>query len=601
MVSEGNMTTMRFCVLITIAVILIGNVGVANAAVKDLKIDNSPVRFAIIGDRTAQHVPGVYEEIVAEIEAMEPDFVMTVGDAIEGYTADTLTLKNQWDDYLSIIKPLTMPIYLTPGNHDITTDAALGMYREKAGEPYYSFNVKNYHFIVLDVSRQEASNPLPKEEFDWLIKDLQTHRDAAQTLVFYHKPFWYDTIVMGKPDTLHSLFVANGVDAVFNGHLHTYFSAKIDGILYTALGSSGGIIDAVPSDLDYHFTWVTVDDKGISIAPIKKGSVKQWDIVTASEEHVVDDIAKNNMNFTSAALVGSDLKVSDMNVNNRTAKLNLKNSSNQVFSDTLRWQIPDGWTINPSSEQISVAPGENKEIEFKVNSTGNLYPLPTVTARFPYAEKKTIPVSRDLRIAREAVAPLVARPPMRSPEIDGKIDDTFWCCSQSKLFNPNGGETAVESTYFYFVHTPEYLYIGVHCLESDMNALKADVKDHDGAVYGEDCVGFFLQPNCQIDTAYQIYFNPNGVAFDQKIYKGSLGYFEGDKSWNGEYLAKTYLGDKYWDIEIQIPFAQFGVTGDLGKSFGLNFLRKQKRLNASGDWQIPIDYDPKTFGILLLN
>lgn len=592
------MTTRRFCILF-IAVILTGCFGVTKAAVTDLKLDNSPVRFAIIGDRTAQHVPGVYEEIVAEIEAMRPDFVMTVGDAIEGYTADTLTLKSQWDEYFSILKPLTMPIYLTPGNHDITTDAALGMYREKAGEPYYSFNLKNYHFIVLDVSRQEASNSLPKAELDWLIKDLQTHRDAAQILVFYHKPFWYDTIVMGKPDTLHSLFMANGVDAVFNGHMHSYFSAKIDGVLYTSVGSSGGIIDAVPSDLDYHFTWVTIDDKGITIAPIKKGSVKQWDIVSASEEHAVDDITRNNMNFTRAAPVWMNPMTGNLTIDNLHAvKLELKNNSDQTLDDTLRWQIPDGWTITPLLEHVSIAAGESNEIEFNVNSIGNLYPLPVVTARFPYAENKTIPISRDLRIAREAVASLVAWPPR---EIDGKVDDGFWCCVQDKLFSPEGGEAAIESTCFYFAHNPDNLYIGVHCLESDMNALKADIKEHDGAVYGEDCVGFFLQPICQIDTAYQIYFNPRGVAFDQKIYKGSLGYFEGDKSWNGDYLAKTYLGDNYWDIEIQIPLAQFGVTGDLGKSFGLNFLRKQKRLNASADWQVPIDYDPKTFGILLFN
>ena len=583
----------RFYISMATIIILAVTAGIVNAVPHDLTLNNPPIRFAVIGDRTDHATPGVYEEIVAEIENMKPDFVITVGDAIQGYTTDTLTLKSEWDEYLSIIRPLTMPIYLTPGNHDITYDAALPIYCEKAGEPYYSFNVRNCHFIVLDVTRQEASNQLPEDEMEWLIKDLQSHMNAAQTLVFYHKPFWYDSIVMGKPDTLHSLFKSYGVDAVFNGHLHTYFSTKIDGIQYTALGSSGGIIDAVPSDLDYHFTWVTIDDKGISIAPIKKGSIKPWDIVSASEEHVVDDISKNNMNFTSAAIVGGDLKV-----NNSAVKLELKNKSDQTFNDTLRWQIPDGWEIGPSSEQISIPPGESKEIEFRINSTGKLYPLPVITTHFPYAEKKTIPVSRELRIARMAMA----QPKMfRSSSIDGKVDSNSWCCPQINLIGPDGGKSAVEPTRFYFSHYRDTLYIATHCTESNMKALKADVKEHDGPINGEDCVGFFIQPNLQIDTAYQIYFNPNGISFDQKIYIGNLGYYTGDKTWDGIYTAKTYLGDDYWDIEIIIPLSQFDVTGKDGEKFGLNFLRKQKRLNTSGAWQIPVDYDPKTFGILHLN
>ena len=128
----------------------------------------APVRFAIIGDRTGDHMPGIYEQIVAEVERMKPDFVLTVGDMIEGYTADTNRLNQQWGEYKSMISKLSMPIYFTPGNHDITTDAALGTYQKQIGKPYYSFDIGGIHFIILDNSRWDSSKDLPKEQLDWL-------------------------------------------------------------------------------------------------------------------------------------------------------------------------------------------------------------------------------------------------------------------------------------------------------------------------------------------------------------------------------------------------------------------------------------------------
>ena len=86
---------------------------------------DDPIRFAIIGDRTGGHVPGVYGEIIQEIELLKPDFTMTVGDMIEGYTEDVERLTAEWNEYLEIIKPLSAPIHHTPGNHDITNEAML--------------------------------------------------------------------------------------------------------------------------------------------------------------------------------------------------------------------------------------------------------------------------------------------------------------------------------------------------------------------------------------------------------------------------------------------------------------------------------------------
>ena len=236
------------------------------------EISKYSVRFAIIGDRTGDHQEGVYEAIVAEVERLRPDFVMTVGDHIEGYISDTIEMNRQWDEYFGIIKPLTMPVHITPGNHDITSDAMEPTYRGRVGAPYYSFDHRGIHFVVLDNSRWETAVQFPAAQLNWLKDDLAKNRTACYTFVFFHKPFWYNTLGAGKPDPWHEVFKANGVDAVFTGHFHTFFSAEFDGIKYTSFGSSGGETEESPDGLLYQFGWVTVDGSGVYVAPVKKGS-----------------------------------------------------------------------------------------------------------------------------------------------------------------------------------------------------------------------------------------------------------------------------------------------------------------------------------------
>ena len=78
------------------------------------------------------------------------------------------------------------------------------------------------------------------------------------------------------------------------------------------------------------------------------------------------------------------------------------------------------------------------------------------------------------------------------------------------------------------------------------------------------------------------------------------GFADGDRQWDGEYIVKTDRKNDHWSIEIAIPLAQFNITGDPGTTMGLNFRRKQPRLGGSADWQVPIDYDPKTFGLMIM-
>src|SRR5580658_7446296 len=80
-------------------------------------------RFVILGDRTGETQPGVYEQVWKEAAAENPAFVVTVGDTIQGM--NDASAEAEWLEAGRILKPFRgYPLYLAPGNHDIWSEAS---------------------------------------------------------------------------------------------------------------------------------------------------------------------------------------------------------------------------------------------------------------------------------------------------------------------------------------------------------------------------------------------------------------------------------------------------------------------------------------------
>jgi predicted phosphodiesterase len=582
--------------ILTLTVILAALAAVVVAATpqteREIGPRNGTIRFVVIGDRTGGHVPGVYEQAIAEIVRLRPDFSVTVGDQIEGYSSDSAEVAGQWREYDSIVKPLPSPLYLTPGNHDITSDQMEPWYRLYAGKPYYSFDQLGSHFIVLDVSRWEFGDPLPKAEMDWLVDDLKHNQLAAHTFVFFHKPYWIQSLQQNKPDTLHQLFVRYGVDAVFNGHFHEYFSGKRDGIIYTSVGSSGAEATPMPNGLQYHFTWVTVDSTGIQITPIKLGSVLPWDELTVTDKMAIDRIYNLGLTYVSPVPVEEDLTVRDTVV-----ELRLNNSfAGRETDDTLRWTVPPNWTVEPQTAAVKLAAGETKNLSFRVRCAGMLYPVPTAQYTFNYGKDGKITAKSDLKVARQAFCHNTGTP----VTLDGAVTENCWFDPITRFFAPDGGPLKTDPVKFYFAHDKDYLYLAALCTDQKTDSLRAKITQHDGLISSEDCVGFFLEPIKKDGVVYQIYINPLGTIFDQKLTKGSDGWVTADKNWNVICDVKTSKGNGFWSMEARLPVKQFGAVLKSGDQWRLNFRRKQPRLQSSADWQAPIDYDAETYGVMII-
>src|SRR5262245_20762092 len=89
--------------------------------VTHLKLNNAPkdFQFPIVSDRTAGHRASIFLPAITQLNLMQPEFVVSVGYLIEGYTQDKAELNRQWREFQRFVSKLEMPFFYVPGNHDI--------------------------------------------------------------------------------------------------------------------------------------------------------------------------------------------------------------------------------------------------------------------------------------------------------------------------------------------------------------------------------------------------------------------------------------------------------------------------------------------------
>lgn len=555
-------------------------------------------QFAIIGDRTGSHQAGVYERTLAEVRAFAPDFAVTVGDQIEGYTDDRAVLDGEWDEYLTLVADLGCPLYLCPGNHDILSDAMEEVWRERTSRtPAYSFDVEGVHFVILDTGRWESSAEWldAGDHRAWLDADLGAHSGARLTIVVYHKPFWYDTLAEGLPDPMHEIFRAHGVDAVFNGHFHQYGAARYDGIDYTIVGSSGGAIEGVPEQGSfYHWAWATVRGDRLSWAVIAEEGVRPMDVVEIVDQKFYQRAYSDYARLESFAIEEADAPTG------ARCRLALRNANAEApLSTTLTWEVPANWLIEPETRAVEIAAGATLETVFAVTRSGPFYPLPHLAFEYPYREGRVFRYQNPLPALRTQAARRLAA----TPSIDGDPGESVWTATAraEALGTPQGDALAViEPAVFYFGYDDEALYLAARCAQADPAMLLTNATERDGAVHLDDCVGYFLCADPEEKQLFQIYVSAAGVVMDREIVWATPERYEGrGPDWNGEMTVAAARAEGRWAVEARIPFTTLEAERPgPGDRWRINFRRKEPSRGSSADWQVPVDFRPATFGYL---
>jgi len=235
--------------------------------------ENNPdnFQFAVIGDRTgrADH-RGIFNRAMDQLNLLQPEFVINVGDAIEGYSEDRARLNAEWDEFKGIVKKLGMPFFYTVGNHDLNNDTMKRVWLERRGAVYYHFVYRDVLFLVLN--SEDPPNALPKvpanfsdQQVAYVKKALAQNVDVRWTFLFLHQPAWE----MPSENFLAIEQLLKDRDYTFiAGHLHYYNYEERHGRDYITMGPAGAsFYKDGPGNVD-HILWITVTGNGPQIAKI---------------------------------------------------------------------------------------------------------------------------------------------------------------------------------------------------------------------------------------------------------------------------------------------------------------------------------------------
>lgn len=225
-------------------------------------------RFDILGDRTGEAVPGVYEEAWTEAAADHPRFVISVGDTIQGESDDTMD--EQWQAAMQLLRPFArIPKYFAPGNHDVWDAGSAVAYEKYTHHPlHYSFNYRQAHFTVLNEHQVDPLAPISPDELKFLTADLEAHRSQPLKFVVSHTPFWLLGAVTHDPAAqIQVLAKRFGVQYIIAGHLHQMLHFTNQGVTYLSMPSAGGHLRGAKLYKDgWFFAHTTFDVKGSSVS-----------------------------------------------------------------------------------------------------------------------------------------------------------------------------------------------------------------------------------------------------------------------------------------------------------------------------------------------
>ncbi|MBN1637983.1 MAG: metallophosphoesterase [Ignavibacteriales bacterium] len=549
-------------------------------------------KFIVWGDSQFQN-PEVFENIVRETELIKPDFVLHVGDMIHGYTYSIDVARKQWQRFKEQIKPLSVPFYPTPGNHDVTTKEIEPAYMEAWGEDkiYYSFDYENSHFIILNAFINQEFYSISEEQFNWLIYDLDNAKNCQNIFVVIHPPMYMNENEVWK--SVHKLFLNYPVKTVFTGHSHIYDYRNIEGIDYFCLNSSGNMNIYSPlAGRFHHYLQVTVNEDNIDYAVISKDGIFSKDFIPPDEYKFSSQFFEQNNVINIPTLTDKQIDT--------TIAVTIKNNSKERRTYSLIWETENfDWNFTPWGKTIEVEPKSELKNEFTITiPQGKFnradYPRLVVKAKY-YTSNQLENYSNQYFY--------LFSPPVTygyyndsKIELDGKLDETIWSNIRGidNLFTDFNNTPATEKTSVKILYDKEFLYVGIIGEEPNVNGLSAFAYGDIPLVFGDDDFELYFDPESDKVAFYRLMVNPFGTI----LCSGPAGLFPFD------FDVATFTGEDYWSAEFKIPLDGMNVKSiQVGDTWGFNVRRHRQQSEPNqSDWskmQTHPPYEPEYFGKLI--
>jgi hypothetical protein len=327
----------------------------------NLNFYNDPknFKFAIVSDRTGGLRPGIFPDAVKKLNLIMPEFVMSVGDFIPGNTADTAKLAKEWAEFDAELKPLKVPFFFVPGNHDINNDVMREVWKKRSGVPFYSFVYKNVLFLALDTTG-EKGDIVPDAQVESMRKALDKYPHARWTFVFMHHPLWlYDNpagfskiekLLEGRPHT------------VIAGHYHRYVHELRNNANYYVLATTGGgskLRGPRYGEFD-HVTLVTVTEEGPVMANLRLDGILPHNVTTRADYDLTEALVR------STDLLYKVFTDNEDKVTAGTVYLSFQNPADRALRVKAKFQHGHEVRMNPPEIDITLAAKSKKVIAIAI-------------------------------------------------------------------------------------------------------------------------------------------------------------------------------------------------------------------------------------------
>jgi predicted phosphodiesterase len=331
----------------------------------NLEFQNDPdnFQFAIITDRTGGPREGVFEDAMQKLNWMMPEFVLSVGDFIDGTSENAATNSAEWDKMMERVSPLKMPLFFVAGNHDIQMkilenrvkpEVMLKEWNTRFGPTHYSFVYKNVLFVVLFTNDGKEQH-ISEAQADYFDGVMAANPDVRWTIVSLHHPLWtyphhsnFDRIEKALAGRKHT---------VYAGHHHRYVHFDRSDANYYILASTGGASKMrghAFGEFD-HFAWVTMTDDGPIMANLDLAGILPHDLAN------LDSVAQMRA-LEQSAHIESDVVLAEAeHVQGGAVFLTLSNASDEALQFT--GEFRHSHHVHPIQGRVSrLVPPRSREV-----------------------------------------------------------------------------------------------------------------------------------------------------------------------------------------------------------------------------------------------
>ena len=335
--------------------------------------------FVIVSDRTGGARPGVFESAIPKVNLLEPAFVVSVGDLIEGNTEDQAQLDREWDEFEGFVAGLETPFFYAAGNHDMSNAVMAETWQARFGPSYYRFVYKDVLFLVLNSELfgmvRDMHTPVPgpwtqAEQMAFIAETLQRFPDPRWTIVIIHQPRW-DYADAPQDDWRKVEAMLGQRDyTVFAGHSHRYVKIVRQDRRYITLATTGGgssLRGLMHGEFD-HVALVSMTDAGPRIANLTLDGIQDENVTTAASRDAVLELRSA---VYSVPVFGSGTRFDAGSV-----AFNVANTTGKDMTVAFNVDPGPDLVYAAQPQPIAVAPGQTERVEIALAASEALGHLP---------------------------------------------------------------------------------------------------------------------------------------------------------------------------------------------------------------------------------